>query len=293
MAPAGPARPWDPGPELRAVLSFQPAGRFDPTCRFGEDEEGRPTFAKAWRTPDGPATLRITEISPGAFQAEAWGPGADRALAAAPACCGADDVPTALVPLHPQVHAALKAHRGLRLARVPWTVDRLMITILEQRVKWEDAVRAWRMLVEDHGEPAPGPCALRVAPEPARIRRLPFDTWWRYGVDRRRAATLCEVAFQAAKIAVFTDAAQARAVLRHLRGIGPWTDGVFCGFGLGDPDAVVLGDLHMPNHFSKIMTGVPWGTDEQMLAGLAPYAGQRFRVQVLLLRSPPPVVAAR
>ncbi len=272
--------------DLRATLAYQSSGRLDPTARLGVCPEGRPQFAKAWRTAAGPATLRVTELERGRFRAEAWGPGAEEAIAAAPDLLGASDVPASLVAQHPQVAHAIVTHRGLRLARSPWLLDRLMGIVLEQRVSSEDAWRSWRSLVQEYGEPAPGIDGLMIAPESKVIRRIGFDTWWRWGVDRQRAGTLCEVAFVAAKVDGIGGPEAARALFAHIRGVGPWTEGMFCGYVLGDPDAVIVGDLHLPRQLSKALTGVPHGDDDKMLALLSPYAGQRFRVQVLLTRAP-------
>lgn len=281
-----PGSPADRGPELRATLAFQTSGRYDPTARMGVDPDGRPQFVKAWRSAAGPVTLRLTELERGRFRAEAWGPGAEQAIAAAPELLGASDCPSSLVAQHPPVERAIRFHRGLRLSRAPWLVDRLMGIVLEQRVKVEEAWRSWRYLVQDFGEPAPAIEGLMVAPECKAIRRIGFDTWWRWGVDRKRAGTLCEVAFVAAKVEGLGGPDAARALFAHIKGVGPWTEGMFCGFALGDPDAVVVGDLHMPHQLSKALTGIPFGDDDKMLELLAPYAGQRFRVQVLLARAP-------
>ena len=51
---------------------------------------------------------------------------------------------------------------------------------------------------------------------------------------------------------------------------------------LGDPDAFALGDFHLKHQVVHALTGRPRGTDEEMLALLDPYAGQRGRVVRLL-----------
>jgi 3-methyladenine DNA glycosylase/8-oxoguanine DNA glycosylase len=65
-------------------------------------------------------------------------------------------------------------------------------------------------------------------------------------------------------------------------GIGPWTAAEVVRLALGDPDAVSVGDFHLPNLVSWLLAGEPRGTDERMLELLAPYAGHRGRVQLLL-----------
>ena len=63
-------------------------------------------------------------------------------------------------------------------------------------------------------------------------------------------------------------------------GRGPlprWACGRF-----GDPDAVSVGDFHLPNLVAWALAGEPRGTDDRMLELLEPYRGQRGRVIRLL-----------
>ena len=70
--------------------------------------------------------------------------------------------------------------------------------------------------------------------------------------------------------------------LRSLPGIGPWTTAEVLRSAFGDPDAVSVGDFHIPNTVAWVLAGEPRGTDERMLELLEPYLGQRGRVQRLL-----------
>ena len=54
---------------------------------------------------------------------------------------------------------------------------------------------------------------------------------------------------------------------------------------LGDPDAVSIGDFHLPHLVSYALTGERRGTDERMLELLAAWPGHRGRVLRLLTRS--------
>jgi 3-methyladenine DNA glycosylase/8-oxoguanine DNA glycosylase len=257
--------------QLEPTLGGSLFGHGNPTTRL--DETG---YWRAWRTLDGPATLRIVPRR-GGFSASAWGPGAARALAAAPSVVGVHDPPEAW-----RGHARLvdwaRARPGLRLARVPWLAEVMWATILQQRVAFSDAARTWRTLVRERGEPAPGPGGLVLAPEARQITRIGFDAWYRNGVDRRRAVAMSDAAFVAPKIdRLFDEPHRTEHVLDHLRGIGDWSRAMFCGWGLGDPDAVPVGDVHLPRMVSKVLTGVPHGDDDKMLMLLEPFAGQRFR----------------
>ena len=62
-------------------------------------------------------------------------------------------------------------------------------------------------------------------------------------------------------------------------GIGPWTAAEVVRFAFGDPDAVSVGDYHLPNMVAWALAGEPRADDARMLELLEPYRGQRGRVQ--------------
>jgi len=74
------------------------------------------------------------------------------------------------------------------------------------------------------------------------------------------------------------DPAAATARLRALPGIGAWTAAEVVGVALGDPDAVEVGDYHLPHAVGYLFDGTPRSTDERMLELLEPYHGHRGRV---------------
>jgi 3-methyladenine DNA glycosylase/8-oxoguanine DNA glycosylase len=65
-------------------------------------------------------------------------------------------------------------------------------------------------------------------------------------------------------------------------GIGPWTLGVLRGYGLGEADAEIVGDLHLPHLVCWALAGEAPGSDARMLELLEPFRGHRFRVVRLL-----------
>jgi len=65
-------------------------------------------------------------------------------------------------------------------------------------------------------------------------------------------------------------------------GVGPWTATALAGSVLGDPDAVLLGDLHLPHHVCWALAREPRGSDERMVELLEPWRGHRGRVVRLL-----------
>jgi 3-methyladenine DNA glycosylase/8-oxoguanine DNA glycosylase len=78
------------------------------------------------------------------------------------------------------------------------------------------------------------------------------------------------------------DPASATRRLCAFPGIGPWTAAQVGLAALGDPDAVPVGDLHLPNMVAWALAGEPRGTDDRMLELLEPFAGHRGRAARLL-----------
>jgi 3-methyladenine DNA glycosylase/8-oxoguanine DNA glycosylase len=72
------------------------------------------------------------------------------------------------------------------------------------------------------------------------------------------------------------------ARLQLTRGIGPWTAAEATRVAFGDPDAVSLGDAHLPDLVCWALAGEPRSDDVRMLELLSPYQGQRARVIRLL-----------
>ena len=75
---------------------------------------------------------------------------------------------------------------------------------------------------------------------------------------------------------------QAYQRLMAFPGIGIWTASAVLGEALGDPDAIPIGDYHIPNTVSWALAGEPRGSDERMIELLDPYRGHRQRVVRLL-----------
>ena len=252
---------------------------------------GDPTTAieggEAWRTlrtPEGAATLHLAARGT-SIDVAAWGSGAAWAVESAPALVGADDTAEGFVAHDPVVASLRRRHRGLRLTRTGTVLPLLIAAVLEQKVTGAEARRAWRGLVGATAEPAPGPRSdLRLPPDPARVAALPSFAFHRLGVERRRAEVIRALCARPARIESLVDLepSEARARLLAHRGIGPWTAAEVGRLALGDPDAVSVGDYHLPHLVAWLLAGEPRGTDERMLELLEPYRGQRGRVQRLL-----------
>jgi 3-methyladenine DNA glycosylase/8-oxoguanine DNA glycosylase len=253
-------------------------GPGDPAFRFE-----RATIWRASRTPDGPATTRLAE-DPDGVEVMAWGPGAGWAIEAASALLGSDDDPLALHPRVPLLRDLQRRFAGIRLGRSAAVLEALVPAVLEQKVTGAQAVDGYRRLVRAHGEPAPGPRRLMVPPHPAVLAALPYYAFHPFGIERRRAETIGRAAALAPRLEAIVDLPLDRAYarMRSVPGIGPWTAAEVAVRALGDPDAVSVGDFHLPHLVAWALAGEPRGTDERMLELLEPYRGQRARVIRLL-----------
>ena len=276
-------RVWDAGRpvDLRATLSHLRRGTGDPTHRF--DDAGRFWWAVA--TPDGDGTLALSVASE-RVHAAAWGTGADWLLHQVPALLGDGDDWSGLdVSGVPLLHDIRRRRAGMRLARTGRVMAELVPAILEQKVTGVEARRAWRYLVCRFGTPAPGPAlGLHVPPAPEILREIPSWEWHRAGVDGKRTRAIRAAASVAGRMeeCAALPCAEATRRLQVIPGVGLWTAAETTQRALGDPDAVSVGDYHLPNMVAHVLAGRARGTDEQMLELLAPWAGHRQRVMRLI-----------
>ena len=267
---------------LPGTLRGFATGHLDPTTWLAP---GR--FVRATYTPDGPGTLciRWAGVHDEAVDAAAWGPGAAWLLERVAAMTGELDTPPAAPTCHPVVARAWRNHRDLRIGASGDLYHELLPTVVQQRITSGEAIRQWRRLCVALGAPAPGPFArLLLPPAPASLWRRPG--WWFHplGIERSRARALCEVARVADRLWDWATRGPETCgrLLLQLPGVGPWTVGSVLGPALGDPDAVPVGDFHIPNTVAWALAGEPRGDDARMLELLAPFAGQRGRVVTLL-----------
>lgn len=248
---------------------------------------------RAFRVSSGPVTLVVSLVGD-RVTGEAWGPGADEVLDRLPSFVGLDDDASGFDPRrHPLVADLARRRPGIRLPRTGAVLDALVPAILEQKVTGTEAFRAYRRLVLVHGEPAPGPLGLRLAPSAAALAALPSWSFPPLGIEPRRGALLRQVASDAARLEALASGCLAAggagagagaltARLTAFRGIGPWTAAEVTLRALGDPDAVSLGDFHLPDLVAWALAGEPRGTDERMVELLEPWRGHRARVVRLL-----------
>ncbi|TDB75617.1 DNA-3-methyladenine glycosylase [Micromonospora sp. KC723] len=258
------------------ALTFSP---YDPCARLVGG-----VFWYATRTPAGPATLAL-RADGDQLLAEAYGPGADWIVDRADAIAGLRDDLTGFAELaaaHPLVARLADRHRGLRMPATGQLFPRVLRAVLEQKVTGKEAYRAYAATVRHFGEPAPGPMRLLLPPTPEAVAAAPYWVFHPFGVEQRRADTLRRAAALADRLERCADSAEATRRLTAVPGIGPWTAAEVVRVTYGDPDAVSVGDYHVPNTVAWALAGEARGDDARMLALLEPFRGHRGRVCLLL-----------
>jgi 3-methyladenine DNA glycosylase/8-oxoguanine DNA glycosylase len=256
-------------------------GPRDPCFQVGDD-------GAIWRTSllrSGSVTARISRAAPNAVDCTAWGSGADEFLDALPAMLGAEDDASDFAPVNPIVAAAHRRVPHLRLGRTGQVLEALIPAVIEQRVPGADAFRSWRLLVTKFGTqpPGPGPARMQVPPSADVWRHIPSWEFHRANVDPGRARTVVSCAQRASSLERLTSwpAAQAREALTSLPGVGVWTAAETSQRAFGDPDALSVGDYHIPKMIGWTLLGRPI-VDADMVELLEPMRPHRHRVVRLL-----------
>ena len=153
--------------------------------------------------------------------------------------------------------------------------------MLEQKVTGTEAFRAYAALLRRTASRRPAPAASCCPRRPRRWPALPYHAF--HPLASSAAGPRSSAARRRAPPGSTRRLGRGgRARLRSLPGIGPWTAAEVVRSAFGDPDAVSVGDYHVPNTVAWALAGEPRGTDERMLELLEPYRGQRGRVQRLL-----------
>jgi 3-methyladenine DNA glycosylase/8-oxoguanine DNA glycosylase len=262
-------------------------GAGDPTHRQVGD-----IYLRATRTPQGPALIKIIphglEVA-----ARAWGEGAEWVLDQLPRLLGTADDPRGFKPCleHGPLVEAWQRYGHYRVGRTEAVFEALAPACIEQVVTGKEAFRAWRLLVREFGEPAPGPAVeagsaaygMYLPPTPEVWARVPSWRFLAAGVEQRRSGTLVRTAGRATSLerTLSWPYEQADQALRSFPGVGPWTSAEVRQRAHGDPDAWSIGDFHVGRDITYALTGEALD-DEACLEVLEPYRGHRFRVQMLL-----------
>lgn len=269
----------DPAPDLRLTLGHLNGGTTHPDRPLTAD-----TGWRASRTPAGPVTLSIVANGP-QIRATAWGPGSEWALDHLPQLLGDGDDPDAFPTNGHRLMRELKGRfRRLRIARTERVHEAIIPVILGQVVTRTEARRAERRLIETYGEPAPGPEPLMLQPAPEVLGRLKYEDLHPLGIGRKKALLIIDVSRRASRLEEITTMSSQAADqrLRALPGIGPWSSALVVSETLGDPDAVPVGDYHLPNTVAWALAGEARATDRRMLELLEPYRPHRYRAALML-----------
>ena len=230
-------------------------------------------------TPQGVAAVAFRAAG-GLVRADSWGPGTDWALTQLPALLGSLDHGAAeFRPDHEVLRRLAATFPAVRIGATGRWYEALATSVIGQRVVTADARASRERLSRRHGTAAPmGPA--NAFPSPDALLGLADHDLHRVGIERSRARVLRVAAKHAERVERLhaVPAAEATEWLRRLPGVGPWTAGLTTAVAGGDPDAVPVGDLHIPRMITFALTGHDGGDDETMLEVLAPYAGHRQRV---------------
>ena len=281
-------------PDIEIALDgpFDLSTTLRPLVRGNGDRTIRLAPGRAWwagRTAAGPAALAFT-VGRDRVGVDAWGPGADLALARSsrliglgPGAVGSGSLATAR---DRRIADLARRHPGVHIPRTEAVFDAVVAAIVEQKVTGTEARHVWRGLVRTYGEPAPGPAevGLRLLPAPAVLASLPYYRYHPLGLERRRADLIRWVAARADWFEATVDLPlpEAYARLQAVPGIGPWTAAEVGVRALGDTDAVSVGDFHIPSMVTWALAGEARGSDARMLELLEPFRPHRGRVQRLL-----------
>ena len=203
----------------------------------------------ASETPQGAATVAFRVVG-AEVCADAWGPGAEWAIERVPALLGGRDDPSGFRPHH-RIVAELVASRGVpRLGATGRWFEALATAAVYQRVVSADARSSVTRMGRRFGtsaEPGAG-CPLPLMPLPEVALRVADHDYHRVGIDRARARVVRVAAKHAARLEALDERPPAESLewLQRLPGVGPWTAARTTGAAAGDPDAVPVGDLHVP-----------------------------------------------
>jgi len=258
------------------TFAMQRLGQHDPTAELVGD-----CFRKAFFYRGQAAAVEICRDGDG-LAVTAFGSGAQRLLEETLAGFAQEDRYSDFPTEDTGVLRLYRSLPGLRLLRFPWLYETACSMILQQRVRTVDAMRDWRRLTFRYGTAAP--LGLRAFPAPPVLARVPLFALEQMGIDPRRAKTLLRLAHEMAFLRLDggLELAELRERLKKVPGIGPWTTESVMGYGAGDADAAIPGDLHLPRIICYALAGEMDGTDARMMELLEPFRGHRFRIIRLL-----------
>jgi 3-methyladenine DNA glycosylase/8-oxoguanine DNA glycosylase len=268
--------------DFQRTFSLQRLGPYDPTAYLDRD-----CFSKAFFYRNQSAALEFCRDGD-AIAVHAHGPHAEDLLAEAIAGLHQDD---RYHVFSTDDSGVLRLHHhqpGLRILRFPWLYDITCSAILQQRIRTVDAMRDWRRIAQRWGTRVTiGHLELHAFPPAEILSKIPNHELRALDIDAQRTGTLLRFARESCFVPLKPAASFSRLRDQLLRvpGIGPWTTETVLGYGAGDTDAAIPGDLHLPHIICYALAGENPGTDERMMELLEPFRGHRFRIIRLLYAS--------
>ncbi|MEM9352721.1 MAG: hypothetical protein AAGA92_06890 [Planctomycetota bacterium] len=272
--------------DLVETLNTMTMGMGNPCLRVDSDSAARLTLA----TPEGPAALAAWHDDD-ELRVEPTGPGAEWLQPFLTDLFGLRFKPPVFENPR-RMRVVGERFAGLRLPKLPTIFPRLLQVVLQQMITFRDATHGWRKLVERLGARVPGHDDLWYPPEPKAIARMASFEFIECGILPQHGRRLVGLARTAERIeAVWGHGLEADSLpktceyLMSLPGVGPWTVGYLSGSGLGDADALVLGDYGHPHQVAYFFTGEERSDDETMASLLEPYRPHRYYALTLIIKS--------
>lgn len=237
----------------------------------------------AHRTTSGAATV-VVRRSQDKLLATVVGPGAEQAVESLPETLGLNDDPSVFTAGKGVMGDLHRRHRGLRLGHTGRIFDAVLPVVIGQRVTTDEANASYRRLVVATAEPAPGDHGLFLPPRPERLASMSYEDLHPFGLERRRAQMIIELARRARRLEEIVEMKRDDAMRRlgAIKGVGPWTTALVMATAWGDRDAVPTGDFHLPNTVAWVLANEPRATDERMLELLEPFRPLRRRAYLLI-----------
>lgn len=278
--------------DLTSTFTMLSMAAGDPCLRMDSPERLR----LALHTPAGPAAV-VFEHRDNGIHAETLGDGGDWLIEFLPALLGVGFQPPEFDG-PAKLRTIAKRFQGMRIPVLPAITLRLAQLILQQLISFKDACSGWRNLVRRFGTPVPDQDGLWFPPKPEVLRRLVSHQFIECDILPQHGRRIVEVMRYGRKLEQIWNAGrdpekadEVCEVLEKVRGIGPWTIGFLRGAGLGDGDAVVVGDYGHPKHVSYFFNGRenPDADDAEMLRLLEPCRPHRYyTLSLLILGAPAP-----
>jgi 3-methyladenine DNA glycosylase/8-oxoguanine DNA glycosylase len=238
------------------------------------EAEGEPSLAQVWQRPDASLAVRLQSREP------------EKALQKLRFVLAVDDDHAPFLrrfARDPLLGAATRELAGLRPLRTATVTHALLKAVCEQLIEARTARQLENKLVR---LAAPEHEGLRLPPTRATFQRFTHAQLARHGLVSRKAAALLRVTHEVDPErlhGVSTEAAATR--IERERGLGPWSAGMVCLYGLGRFERGLVGDLGLIKLCARLRGRPAEAEDTREL--LEPYEEWAGLASVYLLASFP------